>query len=158
VKVCSSKLKQITHKKVITFTIQPQGLSLFSRGILITIFLLQTGNGEVQGLLDGRCASWVGMSVQNILLGDGSEREFNRLNLDFMSLTILAFPHGDSKGEESVREDVMRLDFARGILTEPANRFPRSISKTLYLSLRASTAGCRAVGMRCQTMGGINVR
>ncbi len=94
------------------------------------------------------------MFVQNILLGDGSEREFDRLNLDLMSLTVLAFPHGDSKGEESVREDVRRLDFAGGILVEPAmhlpcfpvamplgsvhsrsdNHFPCSISKTLYLS------------------------
>jgi hypothetical protein len=49
---------------------------------------------------------WVGISVQNILLGDGSERKFDRLNLDLMSLTVLAFPHGDSKGEEPVREDI----------------------------------------------------
>jgi len=60
------------------------------------------------------------MFVQNILLGDGSEREFDRLNLDLMSLTVLAFPHGDSKGEESVHEDVRRLNFAGGILVEPA--------------------------------------
>ena len=112
------------------------------------------GDGEVEGLLGGRSESWVGMSVQNILLGDGSEREFDRLNLDLMSLTILAFPHGDSKGKESVREDVRCLDFAGGILVEPAMRLPRfpvamllgsvhscsancfpcSISKTLYLS------------------------
>ena len=94
------------------------------------------------------------MSVQNILLGDGSEREFDRLNLDLMSLTVLAFPHGDSKGEESVSEDVRRLNFAGGVLIEPAmrfpcfpvamplgsvhscsaNRFPRSVSKTLDLN------------------------
>jgi hypothetical protein len=30
-------------------------------------------------------------------LGDGSEREFDQLNLDFMSFTVLAFPHGNSK-------------------------------------------------------------
>jgi hypothetical protein len=77
-----------------------------------------------------------------------------------MSLTILAFPHGDSKGEESVREDLRRLDFAGGILIEPAmrlpcfpvamllgsvhscsaNRFPRSVSKTLYLSQLGTVA------------------
>jgi hypothetical protein len=94
------------------------------------------------------------MSIQNILLGDGSERKFDRLNLDLMSLTVLAFPHGNSKGEESVCEDGRRLDFAGGILVEPvmrlprfpvamplrfvhscsANRFPHSVSKTLYLS------------------------
>jgi len=89
-----------------------------------------------------------------MLLGDSLEREFDRLNLDLMSLTVLAFPHGDSKGEESVHEDVRHLDFARGILIEPAmrlpcfpvamplgsvhscssNRFPHSVLKTLYLS------------------------
>ena len=93
-------------------------------------------------------------------LGDGSEREFDRLNLDLMSLTILAFPHGDSKGEESVREDVRCLDFSGGILVEPAmllprfpvamplgsvhscsaNRFPRSILKMLYLSQLGTVA------------------
>jgi len=100
------------------------------------------------------------MSVQNILLGDGSEREFDRLNLDLMSLTVLAFPHGDSKGEELVREDVRHLDFACGILVEPAmhlpcfpvavplgsvhscsaNCFPCSVLKTLYLSQLSTVA------------------
>jgi hypothetical protein len=71
-----------------------------------------------------------------------------------MSFTVLAFLHGDSKGEESVREDVRRVNFVCGILIEPAvrlprftvamplgsvhscsaNRFPRRVSKTLYLS------------------------
>jgi hypothetical protein len=94
-------------------------------------------------------------------LGDGSERKFDRLNLDLMSLlTVLAFPHGDSKGEESVSEDVRRLDFAGGVLIEPAmrlprfpvamplgsvhsfsaNRFPRSVSKTLYLNQLGNVA------------------
>jgi hypothetical protein len=87
-------------------------------------------------------------------LGDGSESEFDRLNLDLMSFTVLTFPHGDSKGEESVSEDVRRVDFAGGVLIEPAmrlprfpvamllgsvhscsaNRFPRSVSKTLDLN------------------------
>jgi hypothetical protein len=87
-------------------------------------------------------------------LGDGSESEFDRLNLDLMSFTVLAFPHGDSKGEELVSEDVRRVDFAGGVLIEPAmrlprfpvamplrsvhscsaNRFPRSVSKTLDLN------------------------
>ncbi len=111
-------------------------------------------------MLGGRGTSWVGISVQNILLGDGSERKFNQLNLDFMSVTVLAFPHGDSKGEESVREDVRRLNYAWGILIEPAMRlpcfpvampldsvhscsvncFPRSVSKTLYLSQLGTVA------------------
>ncbi len=76
------------------------------------------------------------------------------MNLDFMSLTVLAFPHGDSKSEELVCEDVRRVNFACGILIEPAmhlprfpvamplgsvhscsaNHFPRRVSKTLYLS------------------------
>ena len=118
------------------------------------------GDGEVEGLLGGRGASWVGISIQNILLGNGSECEFDRLNLDRMSLTILAFLHGDSKGEESVREDVRHFDFAGGILIEPAmrlprflvamplgsvhscsaNRFPRRVSKTLYLSQLGTVA------------------
>ena len=111
-------------------------------------------------MLGGRGTSWVGISVQNILLGGGSEREFNRLNLDFMSVTVLAFPHGNSKGEELVREDVRRLNFTCGILIEPAirlphfsvampldsvhscnaNCFPRSVSKTLYLSQLGTVA------------------
>jgi hypothetical protein len=44
----------------------------------------------------------VTMSVQNILLGNGSERDFDRLNLDLTSEATLAFPHGNSKGEEHV--------------------------------------------------------
>ncbi len=42
------------------------------------------------------------MSVQNILLGDTSERDSNRLNLDLTSEPVLSFPHGNSKGEEHV--------------------------------------------------------
>jgi len=104
--------------------------------------------------------SWDGISIQNILLGDGSERKFDRLNLDFMSLTVLAFSHGDSKGEESVLEDVRLVNFTCGILIEPAmrssrfplvmplgsvhscsaNRFPRRVSKTLYLSQLGTVA------------------
>jgi hypothetical protein len=78
-----------------------------------------------------------------------------------MSLTVLlAFPHGDSKGEDLFREDMRCLDFAGGILVEPAmrlprfpvamplgsiycrgaNRFPRSVSKTLYLSQLGTVA------------------
>ena len=77
-----------------------------------------------------------------------------------MSFTVLAFPHGNSKVEESVRKDVRRLNFAWGILIEPAmclprfpvamplgsvhrcsaTRFPRSVSKTLYLSQLGTNA------------------
>ncbi len=77
-----------------------------------------------------------------------------------MSLTVLVFPHGNSKGEESVSEDVRCLDFAGGILIEPAmclpcfpvamllgsvhscsaNCFPRSVSKTLYLNQLGTNA------------------
>ena len=100
------------------------------------------------------------MSIQNILLGNSLEHKFDRLNLDLMSLTILAFAHSDSKGEESVCEDVRRVDFAGGILIDPAmrlprfpvamplgsvhscsaNRFPRSVSKMLYLSQLGTVA------------------
>jgi hypothetical protein len=57
-------------------------------------------------MLGEQGASWVGMSVQNELSGDKSERVCHRLNLDLMSITVLAFPHGNSKSEELVREDV----------------------------------------------------
>ena len=42
------------------------------------------------------------MSVKNIFLGNGSERDLNRLNLDSTSEAMLTFPHGNSKGEEHV--------------------------------------------------------
>jgi len=42
------------------------------------------------------------VSVQNILLGNVSECDFNRLNLDSTSEAILAFPHGNSKCEEHI--------------------------------------------------------
>jgi hypothetical protein len=41
----------------------------------------------------------VTMSVQNILLGNSLESDLNRVNLDSTSKAILAFPHGNSKGE-----------------------------------------------------------
>ena len=117
-------------------------------------------------------------------LGDGSEREFDRLNLDLMSLTVLAFPHGDSKCEELVREDVRHFNFAGGILIEPAmrlprflvamplgsvhscsaHRFPRSVSKTLYLSQLGTVVSvhlwevrpgrCKAAGNKIHSMTG----
>jgi hypothetical protein len=68
--------------------------------------------------------SRVGMSVQNKLLGDEPEGFFDGLNLDLMSLTILAFPHGNSKGEELVGEDVWWENGAQGVLMEPAVCFP----------------------------------
>ncbi len=105
-------------------------------------------------MLDGQGVLWIGMSVQNEPLGDKSERACHRLNLYLMSVTVVAFPHGDSKSEEPVREDVWRLDFTGGIVIEPAvhlpcvsvvvplrsihccsaNCFPRRVSKTLDLS------------------------
>jgi hypothetical protein len=60
-------------------------------------------------MLGGRGPLWVGTSIQNKLLGDKPECSCDSLNLDFMSITILAFLHGNSKGEESVRDDVWRL-------------------------------------------------
>jgi hypothetical protein len=46
--------------------------------------------------------SRVAISVQNILLGDGSESSYDRLNLDLTSKAKLAFLQGNSKGEEHV--------------------------------------------------------
>ena len=111
-------------------------------------------------MLGGRGSSWVGMSVQNELLGDVPEHSSNGLNLHLMSVTVPAFPDGDSKGEELVREDVRVMDFAGGILIESAmrlprfpgslpcgpihcrsaNRFPRRVSKTLDFSQRGTAA------------------
>ena len=105
-------------------------------------------------MLGWRSASGVRMSVQNELLGDEPEGFCNGLNLDLISETILAFPHGDSKGEEPVRENPLRKYVTRGVEVEPAvrfprlpvalafgpvhcsrsNRFPRSVSKTLNLN------------------------
>ncbi len=125
-------------------------------------------------MLGGQGTSWFGMSVQNKLLGDKSECACHHLNLDLMSVTVLAFPHGNSKSEELVREDVWRLDFTGGIVIEPAvhlpcvpvavplgsihccsaNRFPRRAQRRWISAsearLPASTAGCRAIGIRCK--------
>jgi hypothetical protein len=75
-------------------------------------------------VLGGRGTSRVGMSVQNELLGDKPEGFFGGLNLDLTSLTVLAFPHGNSKGEEPVGEDVRWKNGARVVLMEAAVRFP----------------------------------
>ena len=105
-------------------------------------------------MLGWRSASGVRMSVQNELLGDEPEGFCNGLNLDLISETVLAFPHGNSKGEEPVRENPLRKYVARGVEVEPAvhfprlpvalvfgpincsrsNRFPRSVSKMLNLN------------------------
>ncbi len=111
-------------------------------------------------MLGGQGALWVGMSVQNKLLEDKSERSCHCLNLDLISVTVLAFPHGNSKGEELVHEEVWCLDFTGGIVIEPAvrlpclpvavllglihcrsaNCFPRRVSKTLDLSQQGTAA------------------
>ncbi len=105
-------------------------------------------------MLGWRGSSGVRMSAQNELLGDKPEGFSNGLNLDLISETVLAFPHGDSKGEEPVRENPLRKYVAGGVEVEPAvrfpclpvalafgpvhcsrsNRFPRSVSKTLNLN------------------------
>jgi hypothetical protein len=76
-------------------------------------------------VLGGQGALRVGMSIQNKLLGDKLEGFFDGLNLDLMSLTILAFPHGNSKGEEPVGEDVWRENGTRVVLMVVAVRFSR---------------------------------
>ena len=40
------------------------------------------------------------MSIQNVLLADGTESLGHRLNLDLISEYVLTLPHGDSKSEE----------------------------------------------------------
>ena len=112
------------------------------------------------------------MSVQNILLGNGSERDFNRLNLDSTSKAILPFLHGNSKGEEHVfnvvgREVLTPLfeweEFTMPLPCVPvalahctvhccsSNCFPHSVSKTLDFSLRLiAMPGAEAKEMWCQ--------
>jgi hypothetical protein len=75
-------------------------------------------------MLGRQGASRVGMSVQNKLLGDKPEGFFDGLNLDLMSLTVLAFPHGNSKGEEPVGGGVQQENGARVVLMVVAVRFP----------------------------------
>ena len=93
------------------------------------------------------------MSVQNVLLDDGAEGFLDRLNLDLTSKAVLAFPHGNSKGEEHVLGvgrwragtaglveltvclpcfPVLLFDCA--VHSRRSNRFPRSVSKTLDFS------------------------
>ena len=107
----------------------------------------------------------VAMSVQNILLGNGSEHNLNRLNLDSTSEAILAFPRSNSKGEEHVfnvvgrevwtplvkwEEFTMRLPCTPVALAHctvhcrSSNCFPRNVSKTLDFSLRGTIANCHA--------------
>ena len=76
-------------------------------------------------MLGGRSASGVRMSIQNEILGDEPEGFCNRLNLDLISETVLALPHGDSKGEEPVSEEPWRKYVAGGVEVEPDVRFPR---------------------------------
>jgi hypothetical protein len=105
-------------------------------------------------VLGGRGTLRVGMSVQNELLGDKPEGFFDGLNLDLTSLTVLAFPHGNSKGEEPVREDVRWENGAQVVSMEAAvhflcplvafslghihccrsNRLPRNVLQTLNFS------------------------
>ncbi len=105
-------------------------------------------------MLGGQGTLGVGMSIQNKLLGDKPEGFFDGLNLDLMPISILVFPHGNSKGEEPVSEDVRWKNGAWGVMMEPPVRFPHlpvalpvqpihccrsncfpcSISKTLNLS------------------------
>jgi hypothetical protein len=47
----------------------------------------------------------VGMSVQNVFLGNTAERNSDGLNLDLTSEAELSFPHGNSKCEEYVVND-----------------------------------------------------
>ncbi len=111
-------------------------------------------------MLGGQGTSRVGMSVQNKLLGDEPEGFFNGLNLDLTSLTVLAFPHGNSKGEELVGEDVRWKNGAWVVSMEAAvhfpcppvafslgpihccrsNRLPRNVSQTLNFSHWGTTA------------------
>jgi hypothetical protein len=105
------------------------------------------------------------MSVQNILLGNGSERDFDGLNLDSTSEAVLAFPHGNSKREEHILDVVWRevwaplVEWEESAMIFPrtpvafahstvhcrsSNCFPRNVSKTLDFSLMGTIANCHA--------------
>jgi hypothetical protein len=125
-------------------------------------------------VLGGQGTSRVGMSIHNKLLGDKPEGFFDGLNLDLTSLTVLAFPHGNSKGEEPVGEDVQWKDGARVVSMEAAvhfpclpvafslgpihccrsNHLPRNVLQTLNFSHWGpppeSTTGCWAAETWCQ--------
>jgi hypothetical protein len=53
-------------------------------------------------MLGWGCMPGFTMSIQNIILGNCLERDRVRLNLDSTFEAVLAFPHGNSKGEEHV--------------------------------------------------------
>ena len=116
-------------------------------------------------MLGWGCMPWVTMSVQNIFLGNGSERDLNRLNLDLTSEAMLTFPHGNSKGEEHVFNVVGRevwtplIEWEEFTMLLPctpvalahctvhchsSNCFPRNVSKTLDFRLRGTIANCHA--------------
>ena len=109
--------------------------------------------------------SGVAMSVQNILLGNGLERNLDGLNLDLTSEAVLAFPHGNSKCEEHILDVVWRevwaliveweesaMIFSRTpvafghstVHCRSSNCFPRNVSKTLDFSLLGTIASCHA--------------
>jgi hypothetical protein len=91
-------------------------------------------------------ASGVAISVQNILLGDGSDSSFDRLNLDLTSKAKLAFPRVNSKGEEHVFNVVGWVEatvcrpctpvaVAFGAVNcRSSNCLPRNVFKTLDFS------------------------
>ena len=105
------------------------------------------------------------MSIQNILLGNGSECGFDRLNLDSTSEAILALPHGNSKREEHIFNVVRRevwtllIEWEESAMILPrvpvafahstvhcrsSNCSPHNVSKTLDFSLRGTIANCHA--------------
>jgi hypothetical protein len=70
--------------------------------VVVATLFYQVGNWQVEGMLGRGGTSAVAVSIQNSLLGDGCESSFDRLNLDLMFKTKLAFLHGNSKGEEHI--------------------------------------------------------
>ena len=91
-------------------------------------------------------APGVTMSVKNILLGNSLERDLDRLNLGSTSKAILAFPHGNSKGEEHVFNVVGWVEATvcrpctpvavafGGVNCRSSNCLPRNVFKTLDFS------------------------
>ncbi len=132
-------------------------------GSLLPNFFIRRAIGKLRACWAGEARLGL-ISVQNILLGDGSESSFDRLNLDLASKAKLAFPHGNSKGEEHVFNVVGREANTAVILWVEAtvrcplapvavpfgavhccssNCLPCNVSKTLDFSQIGTIASCQ---------------
>ena len=142
-------------------------------GVFVIKAFQNAGDGQVEGVLGRRRSSGVGMSIQNIFLGNTLERDSNRLNLDLTSEPVLAFLHGNSKGEEHISEVglgqvgstiIVRVEAAMlgpgvkvtvldgAIHRRRSNRCPRNVSMTFDFSHGGTIA---SVHISCRESGNV---